>query len=99
MIDLEIILRFSFALALVLALIALLTWVARSRLGSRSLGLAGRRRLAIVENAVIDARTRVVLIRRDDAEHLIVVGSAGISTIETAIRSGVPATAGVKAEP
>ena len=78
---------------------ALLTWVARSRLGSRSLGLAGRRRLAIVENAVIDARTRVVLIRRDDAEHLIVVGSAGISTIETAIRSGVPATAGVKAEP
>ena len=86
MIDLEVILRFSFALAIVLALIAVLTWVARSRFGSRSLGLAGKRRLAVLETTAIDARTRLVLIRRDGTEHLIAVGAAGIVTIETAIR-------------
>jgi len=87
MIDLEVILRFSFALAVVLALIALLAWIARTRFGARSLGLTRKPRLAVLETATIDARTRLVLVRRDDAEHLIVVGTAGIASIESGIRS------------
>ncbi len=99
MIDLEVILRFSFALAVVLALIAVLTWVARTRFGSRSLGLAGRRRLAILETATIDARTRLVLVRRDDAEHLLVIGNAGIASVETVIPSSTIVPVGPRPEP
>jgi flagellar biogenesis protein FliO len=67
MIDPDLLLRFGGALAAVVALIVGLAWLARLRLG-RSLPGAGRRRLAVVEGASIDSRTR---------EHLLAVGPAG----------------------
>ena len=89
MIDLDILLRFGLALIAVLGLIGLLALVARLRLGSATLGGAGKRRLAVVESTALDGRTRLVLVRRDDREHLIAIHPAGVTTIE----SGMPTAA------
>ncbi|MGI9504216.1 MAG: flagellar biosynthetic protein FliO [Geminicoccaceae bacterium] len=79
-------LRFVLALVVVLGLIALFAWVARRfRLG----GLAGSTmtsgRLAIVETLPIDGRQRLVLIRRDDREHLLLLGQERSLVIEAAV--------------
>lgn len=83
-------LRFVLALAFVLALIGLLAAVAR-RYGfgfpATALKAAGRRRLKVVEVTPVDARRRLVLVRRDDTEHLILLGQSGELVIET----GIPA--------
>ncbi len=45
------------------------------RLGLREEALSsGSGRLQIVESTVVDARRRLVLVRRDDVEHLIMIG-------------------------
>lgn len=84
-------LRFIVALIFVLALIGLLAWLAkRFGPGGRAAPTVGRnRRLAIVETRPIDGRRRLVLIRRDDVEHLLVLGAGGEVVIET----GIPAPA------
>ncbi len=80
--------RAVLALALVLALMAGVAWVARRYLTSGAFAaLGGRRRLAIVEQIMLDGRSRLMLVRRDDSEHLIVVGPAGSVVVET----GIPA--------
>ena len=87
MIDLDTVLRFGFALALVLALIAALAWLARRGLFGAlpAVALPRRRRLAIVETAALDGRSRAVLLRRDAVEHLVVVGPQGIAVVERAL--------------
>ncbi|MGE0743977.1 MAG: FliO/MopB family protein [Rhodospirillales bacterium] len=68
--------RFVAALVFVLALIGAITWLVR-RLGLAERGLrnGGRnRRLAVVETLAIDARRRLVLVRHDQTEHLIMIG-------------------------
>lgn len=68
--------RFVAALVFVLALIGGITWLVR-RLGLAERGLrnGGRgRRLAVVETLAIDARRRLVLVRHDQTEHLIMIG-------------------------
>ncbi len=80
MIEPDLLLRFGGALAAVLALIAGLAWLARLRLG-RAMPGASRRRLAVVESTQIDSRTRAIILRCDDREHLVAVGPAGVSTI------------------
>lgn len=81
-------LRFVLALAFVLALIGLLAAVAR-RFGFgfpvTALKNVGQRRLKVVEVTPVDARRRLVLVRRDDIEHLILLGQAGELVIETGI--------------
>jgi flagellar protein FliO/FliZ len=82
-------LRFVLALVLVFGLIALCTWVLR-RFGPGGLvrPTAGRR-LAVVDSLSLDARHRLVLVRRDDREHLILLGAG-----ETVVESGIaPLTA------
>ena len=77
--------RFLLALVLVLGLIALLAWAAR-RFGfaARSVGgLRGRRRLTIAEILPIDARRRLVLLKRDEVEHLVLLGPTQDLLIET----------------
>ncbi len=83
MIDLEILTRFGLALAAVLGLIGLLALLARLRLGAGGVAALGKRRIAVVETTPIDGRTRLVLLRRDDREHLIAVHPGGVTTIET----------------
>jgi flagellar protein FliO/FliZ len=76
------------ALLLVLGLIFALAWVARrlgvmGRLGMGTAG--GRRRLAIVEVLPLDGKRRLVLLRRDGAEHLVLLGLTGDVVVERAI--------------
>ena len=78
--------RFAIALVFVLALIGLLGWLAKR------FGLAGAfvrpratRRLSVVESLPLDARHRLVLVRRDAVEHLVMLGAAGDSLIESGI--------------
>jgi flagellar protein FliO/FliZ len=95
--DADVLLRFALARAVVLGLIGLCA------LAARRFGLGGAprrhqgRRLAIVESAPIDARRRLVLVRRDDVEHLVLLGGGSESVIETAIpvrqEAGRPADA------
>lgn len=77
--------RFVAALAFVLALIGGLTWVLR-RTGWGGKVVTGRRgRLSVVEVAPVDAKRRMVLIRRDGIEHLVMLSP----THETVIESGI----------
>lgn len=75
--------RFVVALAGVLGLLLLLAWVARRGLPGLPKVGAGDPRLLVLAVRQLDARTRVVLLRRDDVEHLLAVGPAGTSLIET----------------
>jgi flagellar protein FliO/FliZ len=99
MLDLDTFLRFVAALAFVLALLAGAAWLARRYLPwGRVAGLVGRqRRLSVVEVLPLDSRSRLLLVRRDATEHLIVLGPAGAALIEPGIRAGgaaEPALAG-----
>lgn len=87
--------RFLAALVFVMALIGLLGWLLRRYAGGGSCprrGERGRRRLAIVEVRAIDPKRRLVLIRRDDAEHLILTGPEGDLVVERNV-AGTPKTA------
>ena len=90
--DFDLVGRLLLALLFVLALIGLFAWAARRFGLSGRLGpVAGRtRRLHVVEVAPLDAKTRLVLLRRDDVEHLVMLcPSAGV-----VIESGIRAAAG-----
>lgn len=80
--------RFIIALAVVLALIGMLAMVLR-RLGltpriSKSLRNADRR-LHIVDVANVDGKRRLVLVRRDRVEHLLLLGPSSEVVVETGI--------------
>jgi hypothetical protein len=47
----------------------------------------GERRLDVVDQASVDSRHKLVLIRRDDVEHLVMIGGPVDLVIETGIRS------------
>lgn len=82
--------RFIAALALVLALMGGLALIMRrvNQGGGRgSLSMPGKRRLSIVESLPIDMKRRLVLIRRDNREHLVILGATGETVIESGIES------------
>ena len=59
--------------------------------GARAGGLFGpkpEKRLAVVEQASVDGRRRLVLIKRDDVEHLIMTGGPVDVVVETGIKPG-----------
>ena len=78
-------LRFFLALVFVLALIGVLTAVARRYgLGYRAASRKGKgRRLSIVEAIPIDAKRRLVLLQRDTTEHLVLLGGGSDLLIES----------------
>ena len=78
--------RFAIALVFVLALIGLLAWLAK-RFGFAGAFARPRksRRLSVVESLPLDARHRLVLVRRDAVEHLVMLGTGGDSLIESGI--------------
>jgi flagellar protein FliO/FliZ len=97
-------LQFLLALVVVLALIVALAWAARrfGLVGPGFVGPAGKRRLAIVEAAAIDTKRRLVLVRRDQVEHLLLLGHGSETVVETGIAAAAPAGApmsGAPAEP
>jgi flagellar protein FliO/FliZ len=68
--------RFFIAFLIVLALIGLTAWLVR-RFGASRLGTTARGRqprLAVIDAATVDGRRRLVLIRRDNIEHLLMIG-------------------------
>lgn len=72
-------LRFLLALVFVLGLIGLFAWAARrfsqsGRLWQMRPGQA--QRLRLVESLPLDPRRRVVLLRMDDTEHLVLLGAS-----------------------
>ncbi|MEZ5930489.1 MAG: flagellar biosynthetic protein FliO [Alphaproteobacteria bacterium] len=81
-------LRFLLALIAVLALIMLLAWAARRfRLGGLTGAAMPSGRLAVVETLPIDGRQRLILIRRDDREHLLLLGQERSLVIESGVES------------
>ncbi|HEX9792202.1 MAG TPA: flagellar biosynthetic protein FliO [Kiloniellales bacterium] len=74
--DFDVYLRFLLALLLVLAIIAGLTWLARRfGLGGQLTPNAGKSpRLSVVEVKSLDPRRKLVLLRRDDREYLVLLG-------------------------
>jgi len=76
------------ALAVVLGLLGAALWVVRRfdlALPGRMTPASRRKRLELVERLSIDAKRSVALIRRDDTEHLIMIGPEGHGTIEAGI--------------
>ena len=70
-------LTFILAFVAVLALIAAVAWAVRRFAGNR-LGANTNRsrmpRLAVIDAAAVDGRRRLVLVRRDNVEHLLMIG-------------------------
>jgi flagellar protein FliO/FliZ len=83
--DLASYLKFMLALAFVLALFGVAAWAAKRLLPSLRVGPRAGRRLSVVEIAVVDGRRRLVLVRRDDVEHLLLLGGASDLVIERGI--------------
>src|ERR1700681_2561540 len=69
--------RFFIAFLIVLGLIGVTAWIVR-RFGGERLGAATARgrqpRLAVIDAAAVDGRRRLILIRRDNIEHLLMIG-------------------------
>lgn len=92
-------LRFAAALAVVLALIGALAWTARRfGLSPRATGMGREKRLQIMEVASVDARRRLVLVRRDQVEHLLLLGHSQDLVVERNIPRA-PAREGEAIEP
>jgi flagellar protein FliO/FliZ len=83
-------LRFLGALAIVLGMLFGLAWLLK-RHGHRlsALGLAtpqrADRRLGIVETMGLGPRQRLAIVRRDNVEHLLLLGPDGAHVIESGI--------------
>ena len=80
--------KILFAFIVVFAVLALALWlVLRFRGGrlSNDTGRGRQPRLAVLGQAVVDKRRRLVLIRRDNVEHLILIGGAIDVVIEPQI--------------
>ena len=79
------ILRYFGALILVLALVGL-AGLAAKRFGVPGVTRASRdKRLTIIESLMVGPRQRLLIIRRDNVEHLVLSGPDGASVIESGI--------------
>lgn len=81
--------KFIAALAFVIALIGGLGWIVK-RSGVLPTALMKRKsgetpRLKVKEVLLLDAKRRLVLVQRDDVEHLLLLGTDGESVVERGI--------------
>ncbi|RED52470.1 FliO/MopB family protein [Aestuariispira insulae] len=80
--------RFLLALILVIGLIGICAVILR-KYGLRLAGpqaRGGKRRLSVEEILPVDARHRLVLVRQDDQEHLILIGAGNSQLIHSGIK-------------
>lgn len=79
-------LKFVAALALVLGLMGGLALILK-KVGLGNIGIvpADKRRLKIIEMLPLDARRKALILRRDDKEHLVILGVNGETVVETDI--------------
>lgn len=75
-------------ITLLIALAGLGFWIARQSLGLGSMSLfqSKPKRTGLVEATMLDGRRRLLLVRRDNVEHLILIGGPVDVVIETGIR-------------
>jgi flagellar protein FliO/FliZ len=81
--DLGTFVRGVVALAGVLALLVAVLWLVRRHGGIGLHGTPAAARLAIMAALPLDARVRLVLVRRDGVEHLLAVGPGGATVVES----------------
>ncbi|HWA20273.1 MAG TPA: flagellar biosynthetic protein FliO [Devosia sp.] len=79
----------AFALGFVLVLILLGVWVLKlfARAGNNVVQRGRNRRLAVIDQVMVDQRRRLLIVRRDNVEHLILTGGPQDLLVE----SGIPA--------
>ncbi|MFO1072292.1 MAG: flagellar biosynthetic protein FliO [Geminicoccaceae bacterium] len=75
--------RAAAALVAVLLLGLAALWLARRAGMMPAAGRGPGGRLVVVAARAVDARSRLLLVRRDDVEHLLAVTPAGITLLET----------------
>ena len=84
---------FFFSFVAVLALIGVAAWLVRRFAGNR-LGANTNRgrmpRLAVIDAAAVDGRRRLVLVRRDNIEHLLMIGGPTDIVVEPNIVRAMP---------
>ena len=82
-----------FAFVAVLALIGVAAWLVR-RFATNRLGANTNRgrmpRLAVIDAAAVDGRRRLVLVRRDNVEHLLMIGGPTDIVVEPNIVRAMP---------
>lgn len=78
-------------ICLMIGLAALGFWIARQSLGLGSMNFFQnrQRRLGLVESAALDGRRRLLLVRRDNVQHLILTGGPVDVVVETGIKAPV----------
>ena len=79
-------LRFIMMLVLVIGMIAFIAWLIRrfgflNRIAPGSGVKNANRRLAVIESCPVDAKRRLVLVRRDQTEHLILLTATGSGVV------------------
>ena len=77
---------FIIAFVIVLALIGAAAWLVRRFGAARLAAGRGRQpRLAVIDAAAIDGRRKLIIIRRDNVEHLLMIGGPSDVVVETNI--------------
>lgn len=85
-----------FALAAVIIAIILVLWLLKLLQGATGRATRGRnRRLAVVDSLALDPKRQLLIVRRDNVEHLILTGGPHDLLIE----SGIPVDATPAAQP
>jgi flagellar protein FliO/FliZ len=78
-------LRFVLVLVFVLGLVVVLGWVLkRSGIGGGAM-IGKNRRLGVVETAFLGPKHRLVLVRRDAVEHLVLISPNSSTLVESGI--------------
>lgn len=81
--------KFFFAFLFVLILIGAAAWLVR-RFGSSNVNASANRgrmpRLAVIDATAVDSRRRLVLVRRDNVEHLLMIGGPSDIVVEPNIQ-------------
>lgn len=86
------------AFVFVIALMLLVAWGVRKSGVAQALmpAMTGKRRLKLVEVLPLDSRRRLVIVRRDGVEHLLLLGAQGERVIETGIAAPADSKEGEK---
>ncbi|MBN9671390.1 flagellar biosynthetic protein FliO [Roseibium aggregatum] len=83
------------ALAVVLLLFGLFIFILKRLMGGGAPQSRGRQpRIALMDSATVDARRRLVLVRRDNVEHLLLIGGPSDVVVEQNIVRNAPLSTG-----
>ncbi|MFN3827075.1 MAG: FliO/MopB family protein [Micavibrio sp.] len=80
------VLKFAFALLFVLSLMGLLALAMRRINNGGTIMPASRRRLKVVETLPLDPRRKLAIVRCDNKEHLLILGTNSETVIESGLQ-------------